>query len=65
MGRAPGFMGTAGVPLVRQANISCLGESFDCAQDGSKDGERSRTTYPHRFVSLLVKQSEPKRNSGG
>jgi hypothetical protein len=23
---APGFIGTAGVPLVRQANISCLAE---------------------------------------
>jgi len=26
MERAPGFIGTAGVPLVRQANISCLAE---------------------------------------
>jgi len=26
MERAPGFIGTAGVPLVRQANISYLSE---------------------------------------
>jgi hypothetical protein len=26
MERAPGFIGTAGVPLVRQANISLLAE---------------------------------------
>jgi len=26
MERAPGCIGTAGVPLVRQANISCLAE---------------------------------------
>jgi len=26
MERAPGFIGTAGVPLVWQANISCLAE---------------------------------------
>jgi len=35
-----------------RGNVSCnfvsalWGESFDWAQDGSKDGERSRTIYP-------------------
>ena len=31
----------------------------------SCESKKGGLILPHRFVSLLVKQSEPKRNSGG
>jgi hypothetical protein len=36
------------------SDITYMSESFDCAQDGSKDGERSRTTYPAPFIYSCI-----------
>ena len=45
-------------------NVSLMAESFDVAQDGSKDGEQSRTICPDECAKIFKENFSISYESG-